>query len=155
MVAITPYNPRPTTPRGMEIVSRVRRSSPHLLRQTSGPVSSITPGLSSVAPVVDSVASELAVVAAEGLEMAPLEGGGSVRSVHPPELETGAAVFGSAALVSFVVEDGVMEGVSSSTLTPPSPVRSLRLEPELVSSSPLPAQGVAGLGSAPPSPLLT
>ena len=77
MVAITPYNPRPTTPRGMEIVSRVRRSSPHLLRQTSGSVSSITPGLSSVAPVVDSVASELAVVAAEGLEMAPLVGGGS------------------------------------------------------------------------------
>ena len=28
MVAIIPYNPSPMTPRGMEIVSRVRRSSP-------------------------------------------------------------------------------------------------------------------------------
>ena len=68
-MAITPYNPNPQMPRGIEIVSELRRSSPHLLRpdtvQLGRPVSahppgSVRPETSSVLPVATGPAVALA-----------------------------------------------------------------------------------------------
>ena len=133
----------------------VRRSSPHLLRPTFGPVSPSAPGSPEVLSVAAGLASDLAVVAAEGLSVASPEGGGPAGPVRSVELETGAADLGGAVSVSPAVEVGVTEGLSTPTVTPPSPVRPSRMESELVSSSPLLAQGVAGPGSAPTSSLPT